>query len=90
MWTFQSAFGFSYAELARLVQGGKGFVDACYGGFVGMDVEVADCVVDELEWVRGGSIDNSYEWAYSCGIFVEQHGSKCSAEVLMESFVGYS
>lgn len=34
-----------------MVEGGEGFVDAGDGVFVGADVEVFDCVVDELRWV---------------------------------------
>ena len=49
--TFESAFGFADAQVARLVQGGEGFVDARDGRFVGVDIEVADCVVDELEGI---------------------------------------
>lgn len=31
-----------------MLEVGEGVVDACYGVLVGLDVEVADCVVDEL------------------------------------------
>jgi hypothetical protein len=31
-----------------LLEGGEGFIDAGDGELVGLDVEVADCVVDEL------------------------------------------
>lgn len=46
--TSESALGFTDAEVARLLQGREGFVDATDGEFVGLDVEVADCVVDQL------------------------------------------
>lgn len=46
--TFQSAFGFSDAQVAGLLEGGEGFVDAADGDFVGVDVEIADCMVDQL------------------------------------------
>ena len=36
------------AKFARLLEGGEGFVYARDSEFVGLDVEVADCVVDEL------------------------------------------
>jgi ABC-type amino acid transport substrate-binding protein len=51
--TFERAFGFAETEVARLLEGGERFVDACDGELVGLDVEVADCVVDEL----GGLVD---------------------------------
>jgi len=41
-------FSFTGTQFARLLESREGIVDARYGLFVGMDVEVADCVVDEL------------------------------------------
>ena len=70
------------------MEGGEGFVDAGYGGFVGVDVEVADCVVDELEWVSCGSFRDSYDRPYRCRIFVEQHDSQYTAESPGEEFGG--
>lgn len=46
--TFQCALGLLKAQFARLLEGGKGFIDSCDGEFVGLDVEVANCMVDEL------------------------------------------
>lgn len=46
--TSDSILGFFRAKLARLPEGGKGFVDARYRLLVWRDVEVLDCVVDEL------------------------------------------
>lgn len=45
----EGIFGVFDAQVARLLEGGDGFVYAGYGDFVGLDVEVVDCVVDELE-----------------------------------------
>lgn len=44
----EGGFGFARAQFAGLLEGREGVVDARYGLFVGVDVEVADCVVDEL------------------------------------------
>lgn len=44
----QGGFGFTNAQFAGLLQGREGVVDPGYGLFVGVDVEVADGVVDEL------------------------------------------
>lgn len=44
----EGGFGIFDAEVAGLVEGGEGFVDAGDGVFVGADIEVFDCVVDEL------------------------------------------
>lgn len=41
-------FGIADAEVAGLLEGGEGVVDAGDGLFVGLDVEVCDGVVDEL------------------------------------------
>lgn len=49
--TFQSAFGLSDSQVACLLEGGEGFVDATDGGFVRVDVKIADCVVDQLSIV---------------------------------------
>ena len=46
--TFERALRFPDPEVARLLQGGERFVDTGDGDFVRVDVEVADCVVDEL------------------------------------------
>lgn len=46
--TFKGAFGFSYSQVACLLEGGEGFIDAADGDFVRVDVEIADCVVDQL------------------------------------------
>lgn len=44
----EGGFGIFDAEVAGLIESGEGFVDAGDGVFVGADVEVLDCVVDEL------------------------------------------
>jgi ABC-type amino acid transport substrate-binding protein len=46
--TFQGIFGFAQAQVAGLLQSREGLVYARDGELVGEDVEVADCVVDEL------------------------------------------
>jgi hypothetical protein len=45
----QGGLGLADAQVASLLEGGEGFVDARDGELVGVDVEVVDCVVDELE-----------------------------------------
>ena len=45
----QSRLSLAHAQVARLLQGGEGVIDAGDGLFVGVDVEVSDGVVDELE-----------------------------------------
>lgn len=42
----EGVFGIADAEVAGLLEGGEGFVDAAQGEFIGLDVEVGDCVVD--------------------------------------------
>lgn len=72
--TFKSAFGFSYSQVACLLEGGEGFVDAADGNFVRMDVEVADCVVNQLSIVVSTLLVRCGRWqAHRCRIFVEQH-----------------
>ena len=46
--TLERVFGFAQAQVAGLLEGGEGFIDTGDGELVGLDVEVADCVVDEL------------------------------------------
>jgi hypothetical protein len=45
----QGGFSIAHAQIARLLQRGQGVIDAGDGLFIGVDVEVADGVVDELE-----------------------------------------
>jgi hypothetical protein len=42
------SLGLADTEIARLLEGGERVIDACYGLFIGVDVEVANRVVDEL------------------------------------------
>lgn len=46
----EAGFYLAHAEVARLLERGEGFADARDGELVGLDVEVVDCVVDELLW----------------------------------------
>lgn len=46
--TLQGALGFAHAQVAGLLQGGEGLVDARDGVLVWLDVEVLDGVADEL------------------------------------------
>jgi hypothetical protein len=63
-------------EVARLLEGREGVVYAGYCDLVWADVEVLDCVVDELGWgvvllavPRGWG----WHWSYSCWILFEKH-----------------
>lgn len=69
--------GLADAEVAGLLEGGKGVVYAGDGEFVGLDVEVCNCVLDKLAGVSfdvissyvsgiGGVTDRR-------GIFFEEH-----------------
>lgn len=41
-----------------MLKGCQGFIDSGYGEFVGVDIEVSDCVLDELTEI---SWDQSYQ-----------------------------
>ena len=45
----QRGFSVTHAQLARLLEGCEGVIDAGDGLFIGVDVEVPDRVVNELE-----------------------------------------
>lgn len=47
--TFEGIFGFANTEVAGLLQGRKGFCNARAGLLIGLNIEVVDCVVDELD-----------------------------------------
>lgn len=49
--TLERILGFAEAQVASLLESGDGLIDAGYGQLVRENVEVADCVVDELEGV---------------------------------------
>lgn len=60
-----------------MLQGCKRVIDACDGLFIGVDVKVADRVVDELESsVNSLSLnyDSKQSSTYSSRVLVEQHG----------------
>lgn len=59
----EGGFGFARAQFAGLLEGREGVVDARYGLFVGVDVEVADCVVDELS-ISWFIFLFSWRWGY--------------------------
>lgn len=65
-------FGFAHAQVAGLLEGCEGVINARDGLFVGRDIEVANCVVDELYYQHEASLYSEY--TYSRGILVEQHG----------------
>jgi len=45
---FERGLGVEEAEVTRFLEGRKRLGDACYGIFIRCDVEVRDCVADEL------------------------------------------
>lgn len=47
----QCRFGISNAQFAGLLERGKRVIDARHGLFIWVDVEIADCVVDQLHYV---------------------------------------
>jgi len=70
--TLQRIFGFAQAQIAGLLQRGEGLVYARDGELVGEDVEVADCVVDELGLLVVSQTCGG-RCAYRRWILVEKH-----------------
>ena len=73
VFTFQCAFGFALAEVSCCVDVGERFLDAGDGGFVGCEVEVADCFLDEL------GVVSSVDWRISCRESVQMLGARRGA-----------
>lgn len=66
-----------------MLKGRERFINSCNGEFVGLDVEVSNCVVDELGRLV---IRRGKRWkAYSSWIFVEKHfGDVCVGQLFDE------
>ena len=71
------------------MQGRKRFIDSQHGTFVGVDVEVAYRVVDQLRLsVYTARTTFRHSGTYGSGILIEQHSEVRSTEVLGAEEIG--